>query len=183
MADMNIEVRPVKGLMEWLRIRILYRFSFPLSERKPFAIIRRMYRKGKTDVLCAFAGGRFAGFAATINGRDKTLLDYLAVRHRFRNAGIGSAMLAHMFRLYEATGLFVEIENAFEACSNPDERKRRRNFYIKNGMEALNVFACVFGVNMELLGFRTKLDFQSYRAFYGENYSQYAADHILPCEE
>ncbi len=175
-------VYPVKKTADWLRIRILYRFSFPRSERKPFRIIRRMHEQGKTDILCISHEGRFCGFASTINGSDGTLLDYLAVRRKLRGRGAGSAMMKHMLAEYGKTGLIVEIENAFEKCANRDERIRRRNFYIRNGMQPLDVFASVFGVNMEILGCGVDITFDRYREFYRSNYSDYAANHILPAD-
>ena len=48
--------------MDWIRIRLLYRFSFPAGERKPFRIIRRMYADGKADVICAYENGGVASF-------------------------------------------------------------------------------------------------------------------------
>jgi hypothetical protein len=38
--------------------------------------------------------------------------------------------------------------------------------------------AVVFGVKMELLGRDCALDFDGYQAFYRENYSDYAAQHL-----
>ena len=179
----GFQVYPVKNFADWLRIRILYRFSFPRSERKPFSIICRMHKQGKTDILCIAHEGRFCGFASTINGNEGTLLDYLAVRRKLRGKGAGSALLAHMLARYENTGLFVEIENAFVECANSDERIRRRNFYIRNGMQPLNVFAEVFGVNMEILGCGINISFEQYREFYRTNYSDFAAKHILPVKQ
>ena len=90
---------PVRSWTDWLRIRRLYRRAFPVTERKPFAIIRRRHRKGLTDVWCIRHGGDFAGFAATINGSPDAqgkrliLLDYLAVAPTLRGRGTGSAAL------------------------------------------------------------------------------------------
>jgi len=165
--------------MDWIRIRLLYRFSFPASERKPFRIIRRMYADGKADVICAYESGAFVGFYSTINGERLVLLDYLAVRKKKRSCGAGSHMLSHFQNAYEGCGVFVEIENAFENCKNREERLRRRNFYIKNGMKPMNVLACVFGVNMELLGTGAQIDFETYRSFYRDNYSEFAAKNIV----
>ena len=145
-------------------------------------MIRRMYRKNKTDVLCIYSGGKFSGFAATINGDNGVLLDYLAVKKQHRGRGTGSAMMNHLITVYGERGLFVEIENAFERDSERSERMRRRNFYLKNGMQPMNVFAYVFGVNMELLGCGIRLTFEAYREFYRSNYSDFAAKHILPAE-
>ena len=182
MDTANFAIYSAEKTLDWFRIRILYRCSFPRSERKPFRIIRSMHKKGKTDVLCVSENGKFCGFATTINGKNCVLLDYLAVRRKMRGKGAGSAILGHMLAVYGNSGMFVEIENPYEDCSKRDERMRRRNFYIRNGMKPLNVFARVFGVNMELLGSGVALTFEQYREFYRSNYSDYAARHILPAD-
>lgn len=105
-------LRAPSSPLDWLRIRLLYRQAFPRYERKPFAIIRRMFREGRTDVWMAFQQGRFAGMAATINGGDAILLDYFAVQRALRGQGVGSAFLQALLEKYAGKGLFVEIEAA-----------------------------------------------------------------------
>ncbi len=53
---------------QWLQIYVLYLTAFPASERKPFAIIKKMHRQGRTDVWRILRNGKFTGFAATVNG-------------------------------------------------------------------------------------------------------------------
>ncbi len=60
---------------DWQRVRRLYGRAFPREERKPFGVIRRMHRRGKTDVWVLRREGRFAGFASTINGDGLILID------------------------------------------------------------------------------------------------------------
>ena len=62
------------------------------------------------------------------------------------------------------------------------ERIRRRRFYMANGMQPAQVMASVFGVNMELLCWNCRVDFCSYHAFYRDNYSAWAAQHIVEAE-
>ena len=50
-------------------------------------------------------------------------------------------------------------------------------------MVELGTEANVFGVDMELLGSRCKLDFEGYRAFYRDHYGPWAAEHINPVEQ
>ena len=171
--------KKVSSLPEWLRIYRLYRAAFPSSERKPFSIILSMHRKGKTDVWCFCSGGRFAGFASTINDRDLILLDYLAVKKDVRGRGVGSCILRALKEHYAGRGLFVEIESPFEDGPDRNERIRRKHFYLSNGMQPVRVMAGVFGVQMELLCWRCSVDFPRYHAFYRDNYSPWAADHIL----
>lgn len=182
MRSNGFSMRPARGLREWMQIYCLYRTSFPRSERKPFSIILSMHRRGKTDVWCFRRNGRFAGFAATINGGNLILLDYLAVSRGCRNAGVGSAALAELKRAYAGRGLFVEIESTGEACDDLEQRLRRQQFYRKNGLLSMGVSAYVFGVRMDLLGWNCSVDFDRYRDFYAEHYSPMAAKNICPAE-
>lgn len=175
-------LRKPRGIIEWLRLYRLYLAAFPASERKPFGIIVKMHRQGKTDVWCVERDGKFAGLATTINGGDLILLDYFAVAKEHRGEGIGSAAMKELQRIYGDRGLFVEIESTREKAPNQAQREKRKQFYRAAGMEELNVTARVFGVNMELLGSRCSLDFAKYRAFYRDHYSAWAAEHIAEGE-
>lgn len=168
--------------LQWLRIYLLYRRSFPRSERKPFSMILSMRRRGKTDVWCYAQDGRFAGFATTINGESLVLLDYLAVETKLRSRGVGSRILRHLKQAYPGRGVFVEIESAFEDGPDRQDRIRRKRFYMKNGMQPARVMASVFGVNMELLCWNCHVDFFQYHAFYRDHYNPWAAEHILEAE-
>ena len=178
----DFSARKASSPLQWLRIYLLYRRSFPRSERKPFGIILSMHRRGKTDVWYYERDGRFAGFASTINDSRLILLDYLAVRARMRGRGVGSRILNQLKQNYSGRGIFVEIESAFGDAPDRAERIRRKRFYLNNGMEPSKVMAGVFGVPMELLCWNCRVDFPGYHAFYRDNYSPWAADHIVEAE-
>lgn len=179
---MQTTLRAPKTLPDWLRIHLLYRRAFPRSERKPFAMIRKMHREGRTDVWLAEQNGRFAGLAATINGDGVILLDYLAVHPKHRSQGVGSAMLQSLLTHYEGRGLFVEIEAA-DQDDPTGEKARRKAFYLRNGLTDMHVTAILFGVPMELLGRDCTLGFDAYRDFYRTYYSPWAAEHVVRPKE
>lgn len=184
----NISVRPIRTRAEWTRLIRLYRHSFPPSERKPYIILLSYWRKKKTDIWYAEettpSRPRFLGFAATLNGEKDILLDYLAVSNDARGKGVGSVILKKLLSAYSDKGFFTEIESVFEKdAQDIDSRIRRRRFYLGNGLMPLHVLADVFGVQMELLGVNTKMDFESYNAFYKNNYSAFAARHVKPVKE
>lgn len=168
---------------QWLRILKLYYEAFPAEERKPFSIIYKMAKQGKSDVWYISSGDSFAGFAATINGPDLVLLDYFAVEAKQRGKGIGTEALKQLMDQYRDHGLFVEIEGTWEEGPDKAAREKRKQFYVNCGLEPIPVRAEVFGVNMELLGCRCSLDFDRYKAFYRDRYNPWAAEHILPVEE
>lgn len=164
--------------LQWLRIYCLYQSAFPRNEKKPFSMIRSMHKKGKSDVWYCEQEGKFVGMVITINGPDKILLDYLAVNRKCRGQGVGSEILRQMREQYRGKGVFLEIETVKDSAENYEERKRRKQFYLSNGMTELGVFVELFGVEMELLGFDCTLTFEEYHAFYRDNYSEWAAEHV-----
>ena len=159
-------------------IWMLYRAAFPRAERKPFSVIVKMARTGRADLWTIRREGRFAGFAATVNGPELVLLDYFAVRKGLRGRGVGSEALKELMAHYRDRGFFVEIESTFEPADNLPQRRKRKQFYSNCGMEPMGTEADVFGVRMELLGVRCHLDLEGYRSFYRDNYSPWAAEHI-----
>lgn len=160
------------------RLFWLYLRAFPPAERKPFSRIVRMARAGRSDLWTIRRGGRFAGFAATVNSPEIVLLDYFAVEKALRGRGVGSGALQALMERYRDRGFFVEIESTREDCGNRNERENRKRFYVNCGMVPMDTEAEVFGVRMELLGVGCSLDFEDYRAFYREHYSPWAAEHI-----
>ena len=175
-----MDIKKPSGLLEWLRIYCLYQSAFPANEKKPFSMIRSMQKKGNSDVWYCVEKGKFAGLVITINGPDKVLLDYLAVTAKRRGQGIGSQILKKMREQYVGKGVFLEIEIVDKAAENYEERKRRKQFYLSNGMTPMNVFIELFGVDMELLGFDCTLTFEEYHNFYRTNYNEWAAAHVKP---
>ena len=182
---MNVSLKRAKNPMDWWQVYKLYRQAFPRSEQKPFSLIIKMAKTGKTDAWCIMEGRRFKGFATTINGSDAVLLDYLAISKEARGRGFGSKALAEMLLKYTGRGFFVEIESAFEPGEDLELRRRRRRFYQSAGLEAFGVMADVFGVKMELLGTGCRLNYAQYHDFYSTNYSPWAAEHLseLPYPE
>ena len=146
-------------------------------------MIRKMHRKGASDVWRFTRNGKFAGIIITINGENHILLDYLAVDQKQRGTGIGTEILQLMRKHYAGKGVFLEIESVFEDCDNKEQRVRRKHFYEKCGMTSMEVFVWLFGVKMELMGFDCRLSYEDYHTFYRDNYNQWAADHIQKAEK
>ena len=172
-----------KGFLQWAKIYCLYQKAFPKAEKKPFSMIRNMYRRGRSDVWYFSRNGAFAGLIITINGQNQVLLDYLAVEEHSRGTGIGTEILKLMQTQYPDRGVFLEIESVYEESDNKAQRLRRKHFYEKCGMESMNVFVWLFGVKMELMSFGCKMTFEEYHDFYRNNYNQWAADHIQSAEK
>lgn len=177
---MELELKKPTGLSQWCKLYRLYLQAFPAAERKPWAMIRKMYHKGTTDIWCLMQGEAFAGLAITINSPDIILLDYFAVKKSCRGQGVGTAALKAILQRYRDKGFFLEIESTLEETQDRPMRLRRKRFYLSCGLQELHTTAHLFGVKMELLGIGCHLDYAQYKAFYRNHYNQWAADHIKP---
>lgn len=164
----------------WAKLYLLYSSAFPAAERKPWSMIRKMYRDGKTDIWCLMQAGEFAGLAITINGPDTILLDYFAIEKGQRGQGIGTKALPAIQARYGDKKFFLEIESTLEECPDKAMRSRRKKFYLSCGLQEMHTEVTLFGVKMELLGNGCYLDYDGYKAFYRDNYNTWAADHITP---
>ena len=173
-----VKFHTTRGILDIIRIRLLYQEAFPRCERKPFSIILKMARAGKTDLWCFEDEEGFAGLAATINGKEHILIDYLAVAKKRRGTGVGTRMLTALLDHYKDYGVFLEIEEQDETADNNTERVRRKEFYLRAGLVPMDTHVKLFGVDMELLGKNCHLDFDEYREFYLNNYGKFAYDHI-----
>jgi len=130
------------------------------------------------DVWYVTDGSRFLGLAITVNGDDLILIDYLAVHKAHRSCGIGSAVLTALRSRYVGKGIFLEIESVYEDIPEQPLRLRRRQFYLRSGMVPMKVMISLFGVEMELLGFDCRIDYDRYHSFYMEHLGSWAAGHI-----
>lgn len=174
----TVTLESPKTLLHWLRLYKLYLNAFPRSERKPFSVITRQHRKGIFDVWCIRQQGLFAGLAITVKSDELVLLDYLAIEKNYRNHGIGSAVLPLLRQKYAGKGLFLEIESVYENTPDLALRQRRKQFYLRCGMTPMQVMICLFGVNMELMGFDCQISYDQYYDFYLKHVGSFAAGHI-----
>lgn len=173
-----MKLKKVTTYKDWKKIKKLYRSAFPSCERKPLAIIRYKQFKKAADVWMIEEKCDFVGFAITMNGTDMVLLDYFAIDDEYRGMGYGSKALKLLQKRYEDYRFFLEIERTDVEADNLEERKRRKAFYLQNDMEELNVYAILFGVEMELLGYHCEVSFEEYYNLYVSNYGKIAQKNV-----
>ena len=164
---------------DWKQIKNLYMTAFPACERKPLTVIRYKQHKKVADVWMLEDEGEFIGLAITMNGPDLVLLDYFAIDESKRGNGYGAKALKLLQEIYADYRFFLEIERIDVEADNIEERKRRKSFYLKNGMTELKVYAVLFGVEMELLGYQCKVNFEEYHNLYVSNYGKIAEKNVI----
>ena len=157
---------------QWEEIRTLYESAFPECEKKPFWLIRVKNKQGKADMWYLKEDGVFVGLAITMNHKNLVLLDYFAIDEKRRGNGIGSKALKALQTYYSGRQFFLEIESVYEESDNLEERKRRKEFYLKNDMTPMQIMVHLFGTNMEVLGYGCKINFEEYISVYSYAYGK-----------
>lgn len=162
------------------QIDSLYIQAFPKAERKPFSLILKKQKQGIVEILCIEAqDGTFLGEAVTVQNGDLVLLDYFAVCPQTRGNGVGSAALGLLRERYQGKRLFLEIESTKEKnAANAEQRKKRKAFYLRNGLRCMDYTVLEFGVVMEILTFCGDVSFQELRGLYRAAFGRLLAVNI-----
>lgn len=149
------------------RIKKLYRAAFPSIERKPFRMILRQCEKGEAELFAIKSNdGAFVGLAVTVKHNDIVMLDYFAIHPNARGKGAGSRALQMLKKKYADRRFILEIESVDEPCKNLEIRKKRREFYLRNGMKPAGYTAQVFFTVLEVLTAGEPVSFEEYRDLY-----------------
>ena len=163
-SDINMEL--IKNSYKYLNdFKKLYLSAFPKEERKSFAFIEKLRKEGKAVIYTATENTDFAGFAIVLLDEKFALIDYLAVNENLRCSGIGSKILSELKNIYHDKCLFLERETVLKDCENPEQRNRRRKFYLNNGFADSEVFVNVYTVEMTLMTYNNDITFEDYSSF------------------
>lgn len=136
---------------EYNRLKVLYLDSFPREERLPFWYLVRKTKKAGVELFSLYDGSDFIGLMHTVVYGDIVLIWYFALSSKVQGQGYGSAVLQHVREMYQDKRLILNIEIDDPASGNYEQRKRRKQFYLKNGYETCGLFVKEAGVVFEML--------------------------------
>ena len=168
--ECNMKLLKTETWAQWKKIYQLYQEAFPDYEKKPFWLIWLKNKQGRADVWYIVEEGAFIGLGITMSAPGRVLLDYFAIESSMREKGYGSKALKALQEQYADQHFFLEIESVYDDCDNVEQRLRRKQFYLRNGMTEMKMMVHLFGTDMEVLGHGCQLDFESYAAVYESTY-------------
>lgn len=177
-----MDIREAVTREELERVEALYQAAFPENEKKPFSLMLEGRKKGQFEILHIEEEGRFCGLAIMMLYGNMALLDYFAIDPDCRNSGLGGRALRMLQERFAGKKFLLEIESTEgledrgelpEGISREEAEKRlrRKAFYRRLDMEAMDFRVLLFGVEMELLVYRDRVGFEEYHGM---------LEHILP---
>ncbi len=176
----------MRKLIDFSTIETIYntrmKKDFIAEELKPLDSIIRSWKSGAYVCYGFFDCDEIVGYAFFVRNGNDYLLDYFAIAEQCRDKGYGSIFLRQLAEHFQSAGsIIVEVEDPEKAEDDitRKQRKRRLEFYLRNGYQKTEVTSTVFGVNYRILEIPTsvKHDTNELRTIYREIYRS-----ILPAQ-
>lgn len=131
-------------------VKDLYYSAFPKNEQIPFWFMMRQSEKNRSKILAFEEKSSFVGFIYAIIKDDLLYIFFFAVSSNARNEGYGSQILKLLKEEYNDFRIVLCIEEMDEKADNFEMRKRRKNFYVRNGYKDTNFTVTEYGGSYDI---------------------------------
>jgi len=120
------------------KIKKLYIDAFPENERFSFSMMIKN-ENGHYETFAYYQDDVFCGFAILLNSLDISHIIYLATIPELRGKGLGAKALGAISRIKSSMRIIVDIERELPGNPENELRRRRKNFYLRNGYRETEV--------------------------------------------
>ena len=128
-------------------IKKMYYESFDKNERFPFWLLKKCSKEKNVRFNVIYNKDKVIGFQYIIEYDNVAYLMYFAIEKKQRNNRYGSEILRNLNKSYK--NVLLCIEKANEQVS--DIKKKRKQFYLRNGFVGTNKYIVDNNVEYELL--------------------------------
>lgn len=129
----------------------LYENAFPDEEKKPLEYMEVWAKDGMMEILAIVDDGEFTGLAVNTFSPNAALLDYFAIAEGKRGGGFGGKAVRELQKRFEGRKYIFEIEMQDENAGNAQDRKRRKAFYLRNGLKETGLFVHAYQTDFEII--------------------------------
>ena len=154
-------------------IKPLFISAFPRDERPPAHIFFSSFKKKSNTLYGFYEEDVFIGFTSVVVIRDVCYIYFLAVSPEIRNKGYGSKILSFIKDNYKDYNLLLCYEEVDEKYQDYPLRKKREQFYLRNGFTQNPLKTNEFGVVFQTatIGNRV-ITFSDYQEIFGNAFSK-----------
>ena len=122
------------------KIKLLYETAFPEDERIPWDDLMRLVDEMPLDFTAYYDEDNFIGFTIVYPRKSFNWYWYFAVCEELRGKGYGQQILTQLIEKYKGQTCVLDMESPTQVCDNISQRRRRHDFYLRNGFRDTNVY-------------------------------------------
>ena len=125
------------------KIKHLYETAFPKDEQIPWDDLMRLIEEMPLDFTAYYDGEDFIGFTIVYPRKQFNWFWYFAVCEEIRGKGL--------IEKYKGQTCVLDMESPTQVCENLVQRRRRHDFYLRNGFRDTNVYRTYNDIIMTIM--------------------------------
>ena len=142
------------------QVNDIYKKSFPKEER--YLSLNRMIKADNTELYCLFENENIYGITYLIKKQTSVFILYLAINSSNRSKGYGSYLLKWCLNEFKDKKIFLNIEEINEEKLDIEIRKKRLDFYLRNGFYLTNIMSNDNKENFHVLSSQKDVNIDEY---------------------
>ena len=153
MKGHNFKTRQItSNEVDNVELRRLYQTAFPKDELIPWVDLMRLVEEMHLDFTAYYEDDTLIGFTIVYPRPSVNWYWYFAVCEELRGKGLGQQILTLLIKKYDGQSLVLDMESPTQTpCPNPEQRKRRHDFYLRNGFRDTNLYRSYESIEMTLM--------------------------------
>lgn len=149
MTMTEIQITPANADVQ---LKELYETAFPVEEQIPWDDLMMLVEKMPLDFTAYYEGGMLMGFTIVYPRKSFNWFWYFAVPQQLRGNGVGQHILSRLIERYKDSTNILDMESPLQQdCDNPEQRKRRHHFYLRNGFGDTGVGRSFGGIDYTIM--------------------------------
>ena len=143
------------------QVKKIYESSFPAVER--YLSVEEMTSSEDTKLYCLVDNNVVLGFMYLICFENMIFILYLAISKEQQSKGLGSWLLRWCLDKYKDRKIYLNIEKVYKDVKDFQTRKKRLDFYTKNGLYFTDFISEEENECFNILSNKINFDIDEYR--------------------
>ncbi len=132
-------------------LRRLYETAFPEEEQIPWDDLMHLVDAMPLDFTAYYDGDKLLGFTIVYPRKSFNWFWYFAVPVELRGKGVGQKILSQLIEKYKDGTNILDMESPEQVCENQAVRRRRHDFYLRNGFRDTGVGRSFGGIDYTIM--------------------------------